>query len=146
VVGVARPARVPESRPNHRRILGLPRRPRGPGNNGRSNLWPLVWENPGNLAHATGVVRPLLYTPSSPSWPHYDEQLPMEELQVYSIGPHQYALPVNIPEGAAPQFSYLPNGYSHTLHADMSLGTYQHFKMMQNEVVTIGWASPQRVD
>jgi len=120
--------------------------PRGPGQNGRMNQAGLVWENPGVVAYPSGVPRPVQYNPLADYNPTYDELLPMDELQVYAIGPHQYSLPVVLPLPPLPQYAFLPNGYSHTLHSDMSVGTYQEYKMMKNEVVLIGWAGQERVD
>jgi hypothetical protein len=61
------------------------------------------------------------------------------------LGPHQYSLTYIQPAGVPGQY-FLPNGFSHVVFSDMSFGIYQHFQVLENDVVIQGGATPQRVE
>lgn len=132
--------------------------PFAPGRNPNAGrLW-LISENCGALAYATGVpsitqVPPHWYAWDVRPFPGVfsigDEWLPMRER---FRGPHQYGLSgayrfdSSHIDGFGPQIDFPPNGYSHTLHADFSIGTYVWFKFLEWDNGNNAAHGPERVE
>ena len=111
--------------------------PKGPGQDKKRNHYLLVWENAADLAWPTGLPAPVSMMRARPDddYVHYAfaGSLPNP---VRQWGPHQYRLAVpghpepgpqsGIPNGTV----FFPNGFSHAMRTDMSLATFQHFKVI----------------
>jgi prepilin-type N-terminal cleavage/methylation domain-containing protein len=134
--------------------------PFGPGHNGKSaRLW-LITENYGMSPYPTGVSS---ITSIPPRWYNWH---PMYQYSVFSVGddfqalpksqwylgPHRYGLNQTFyyepgpGEVGVPKAALQPNGFVHTLHADMSVGTYVFFKFFEFGDGGSIWHGPERVD
>jgi prepilin-type N-terminal cleavage/methylation domain-containing protein len=123
--------------------------PRGPGRDKMHAAWQVVWENQGEVAFAPCVLAPMRITPideyvGSASVPSsYDESR--------NRGPHWYRKGrTGIPEpesrsGIPNGTVFVAGGYSHALLADLSLATFQHYKVVTGPNFE-AWMSPERVD
>jgi hypothetical protein len=120
--------------------------PRGPGRNGRTNQYWLVWENLGFVPYPTGVpAPPLSPMPLHLGWTAYAELQPLN-VQVDQLGPHQYSSSSVRPFAGFPGQNLFPNGCSHVMYSDMSMAVYQHYKTVNNDVITQGVSTPDRID
>ena len=132
--------------------------PFAPGRNrNAANLW-LISENTGTIAYATGVPS---ITKNHPSWYAWDvrhQAFPFSVGDEYLPpgqrfrGPHVYGLggpfhlDQEINDPALRHIEFPPSGFSHTLHADMSVGTYQWYKYLEWPNGSSAMTTPRRVD
>jgi hypothetical protein len=134
--------------------------PFGPGHNARSTTLWLITENDGIAPYPTGVSSIAANPPTWFAWhPRFfygvfsigDDMEGVPKGQRY-LGPHHYGLRRRFyyepPPGTVgvPKSTLEPNGFVHTLHADMSIGTYVYFKVFEFGDGGSTWHGPERVD
>jgi prepilin-type N-terminal cleavage/methylation domain-containing protein len=123
--------------------------PRGPGRDKARAHYQLVWENLNDLPYASGVPAEVRINPRD-DYVHYASGGVVLNYQRVR-GPHWYRKAVTgIPEPEAR--SGIPNGtvfvaggYSHALLADLSLATFQHYKVVTGPNFE-AWMSSERVE
>jgi prepilin-type N-terminal cleavage/methylation domain-containing protein len=108
----------------------------------------LVEDNYFALPYATGVPA---ITENPPTWSQYGfgegrlEQLPVDLWN----GPHTYRKGGRArdeePRPPILRSAFPPNGFSHALHADMTVRIYQHYKYVRNNIGE-GYLMPDVVD
>jgi hypothetical protein len=137
--------------------------PLGPGRHEKSGRTWLITENWGVRAYATGVPSVTTIPPDWYVWnkKHYpygtwsigDMPMDLPNSQLF-LGPHVYGLrrrfhfdpsPGEVALGV-PRADLEPNGFAHTIHADMSIGTYVYFKIFEFGNGGSIWNGPERVD
>jgi prepilin-type N-terminal cleavage/methylation domain-containing protein len=137
--------------------------PLGPGRHEKSGRTWLITENVGLRAYPTGVPSVTTIPPDwyvwnkkhSPyqAWAIGDDFLDLPTPLRYQ-GPHQYGLGHRFHYAPSPEEvrNHVPtadleaNGFVHTLHADMSIGTYVYFKIFEFGNGGSIWHGPERVD
>lgn len=138
--------------------------PLGPGRHKDSGKTWLIAENYGFRAYPTGVSSVseipkdwyLWNVKRSPyaAWHIGDDWLDPTFSRLYQ-GPHRYGLrrkfnydasPDEVGRGTPRRVELEPHGFSHTLHADMSIGTYIWFNVFEYGTDGSVWHGPERVD
>ena len=104
-------------------------------------------ENEGAVAFPTGVPALTANPPDSPSVPYSGRYIDVMPADSRFYGPHEYGLyqPGRFHPLHNINAVIKPNGYSHGLHADLTISTWRHYAYARGNNWE-GILSPERVD